>query len=371
MNLPAESWICARDGIGGAWRRACGAAGAIAYLGASVTAQRDGYRRRLHERLVARTGHSHRAINAGVGGTGTVGLSFLVDELVLCHRPDICILELVTGDAGLESHMPRVGQAAEGLVRKLLAIGCAPILVHAFRGEPEVRDRHRRAIREWEKVADHYGIPSLHACRVIESDSPSCASELFPDGVHSSEAGAEFLSAVIERGIVGAAEREGSRTTPPALWPDHFGRTKLLPIDPSMARLPHLCTSGAYHLVKQWVGVRIGNSLQTHVVGDVVGMLVVAGPHSGAVSVETDRGSERVQVFDQWSHYDRLATVIFTVGGPLRHVRVAPTDDDVDYTYVRRPVAPRDAGSRELRAVAWLVREDSNSDPSDPREAQS
>jgi hypothetical protein len=85
MAAPTEPTFAAK-GFGSMWglrdTAAQLAAGpvVIAYLGNSVTAQKDGYRPYLHKGLVKRFGHEHKAVNAGFGGVGSIGSVCTMDD---------------------------------------------------------------------------------------------------------------------------------------------------------------------------------------------------------------------------------------------------------------------------------------------------
>lgn len=88
MSAPADA---GRGLLGEMGATAAGAAPPIAYLGSSVTVQRrDGYRTRLHAALCERSGRPHRPVFAEVGGVGSISGLFLLDDLVLRHRPGLC-----------------------------------------------------------------------------------------------------------------------------------------------------------------------------------------------------------------------------------------------------------------------------------------
>ena len=89
----------------------------IAYLGNSVTVQKDGYRPHLHAGLIRRFGRAHRQINAGFGAVGSLGSVCTMDDLVIRHRPALCFVECMTGDMGVGLHAD-IGPALEGNPQK-------------------------------------------------------------------------------------------------------------------------------------------------------------------------------------------------------------------------------------------------------------
>ncbi|MGK7892501.1 MAG: hypothetical protein AB4372_02315, partial [Xenococcus sp. (in: cyanobacteria)] len=55
----------------------------IAYLGSSVTLQKEGYRSFLHQLLCDRSKKTHKQINASIGDTGSITAVFTMEEDVL------------------------------------------------------------------------------------------------------------------------------------------------------------------------------------------------------------------------------------------------------------------------------------------------
>jgi len=356
-------WIIPRAGLGtviqSLYEREC----SIAYLGASVTAQQEGYRIQLHQRLVEHFQRHHRAINAGIGGVGTITSVFLMDDLVLVHRPHLCVIELTTGDSIDASNLQRIGPVVEGVVRKLLRIGCAAIVVHGYREETDGGQWHASAIRQWEHIAENYGIPSLHLHRLIAMHDPSQRRRWFYDGVHTTPEGAQFIAAAILDGISAMPARWGMETRLPAIFPDHFECTRIVPVVSAMAGDPSRCSRGIYRFVYPWLGLEIGNPLCFSDVGDIVGLLVVVGPDSGVIKVETDRGFEAHNTFDQWCFYERLSSIIFRGPAPLHTVCVRVSDELVNFSITHKPLPANSGAHRRLRAIGWMVQDDTMDQP--------
>src|SRR6266516_2318846 len=114
MNRRATgSDIEPRRGLGNAATMLSRRIGRIAYLGNSVTAQREGFRPLLHERLTAHFGQPHRLINAGLGGVGSLASLFTMEDLVLRFAPDLCFIECTTGDMGVRTPVTTIGPILE------------------------------------------------------------------------------------------------------------------------------------------------------------------------------------------------------------------------------------------------------------------
>lgn len=335
----------------------------IAYFGASVTAQRDGYRIHLHEHLRRWSGQEHRAIQAAVGGVGSATGVFLMDELVSAHTPDLCVVEFTTGDSADDDNLARAGQAAEGILRKLAAIHCATVVVHGHRN-PGSTDRHRRSVAVWEEVAEHYGVPSLHLHEWFSrrfADRPQLEQEWFRDVVHTTAAGAATYAAQIHVGLQRVFAIDAATPVPPRpVHPQHCADTVLVPVQPHMADAPERCGSGRYRWWYPWVSLSAGNAITFACEADIVGLLVVVGSDSGFLDVHCESGSRSVCMFDEWCHYDRLHSLLFAAPGPHRRVRIEVRDSPVDVSIARRPIEDGAHLPRRLRAIAWMVRRDAD-----------
>lgn len=354
------SWVHPRGGLATVGARLRQQPCRIAYLGASVTAQHDGYRRRLHEHLVASTGHAHRAIHAGIGGVGAITGVFLMDDLVLRHSPELCFIEFSTGDSANDTNVDRVAAAAEGMIRKLHGVGCPVVLLHCSRRGAEGAQRLAAVVRQWEVVADHYDVPSLHVHRLLEArlaDDATLERRWFRDVVHTTEEGAEWLAASIMEGLAYLPENRSPSRLPPPLNLHHCASTRLVALQAAQAENPPACTHGTYRFVYPWIAVASGNGLSLRSEGDVMGLLVIVGSDAGIVEITTERGCETISAFDEWCHYDRLHALIWRTPGPLHQVDVRLTDLPVDHSICRRPLSPATTLPKRLRAIAWMVRD--------------
>ena len=71
--------------------------GPVAYLGNSVTAQKDGFRTLLHPLIEAECENRLRAVNAGFGGVGSLASVCFMDRLVVRHAPRLCFIACLSG----------------------------------------------------------------------------------------------------------------------------------------------------------------------------------------------------------------------------------------------------------------------------------
>jgi hypothetical protein len=353
VQQAVPGWVTARRGLGHAEVRLSGGSGRIAYLGASVTAQRDGYRPRLHARLEARHGHAHQPVVAAFGAIGSAGAVFLADDLVVSRAPDLCLVELTTTDVAGHSPLPAVGPAIEGVLRKLAAVGCATCIVHLHRADLEVSPASP-VVRAYEQVAEHYGVPTLnlgwHVAREVRAGRLSLADH-YRDQVHETAQGAaataEWLGDAVGRLLDAPAEPPAF---PAPLHPTHAQHTRIVAVDPGTLE------RGRFRFNYDFVRLVPGQEVEARVEGTVVGALVVVGPRAGIVEVATPDVSRRYALFDEWCHVTRLSTLLFEQPIDGQPVRIRVTDDRVDHAVCPGDFAGKGEHAPCLDLVGLLVR---------------
>jgi hypothetical protein len=288
----------------------------IAYVGNSVTAQKDGYVRYLHEHISASCSQPHIAIQAGLGGMGSMGCLFTLDQFVLNRKPDLCFIECTVGDCGSEPPLETIGPAVEGLVRKLHAAGCACCILHAYRNDRAARN-FPPIIACYEQVADHYGIPSIHLAEAVTRGLAAGewnVERLFTDGIHTTLAGARVIAALVAEALkpILSAAPFFTASLGPRLNPDVLEATLLLPPNVGMVIDPERCRSLRFRLVLQYLEIDAGNGLTIDAApGKLAGLLIVAGPHSGDIVVETNGQVQNYPTWDKWCDRDLLRSVVF------------------------------------------------------------
>lgn len=376
FSLPVQPGL----GLGPAGARLTAEPCAIAYLGASVTVQRNGYRPRLHAALCRRFGREHRAIAAAVGAVGSDAAAFLMERTVLPHRPDLCLVEYATGDMGTGLPPAQVEAAVEGIAAKLERAGCAPCFLLLYRrtwGE-----REREVTEAWNRVAARRGIPTINVGEGLREHFESGrldVDELIEDELHTTPAGGELIAGLLADAVVGlarapapgrpardpaagqaggSASAEGragrsasaeGRAPNPA--PD-YRRGRLLPASPADAGGSG--TMRRFRLQLPFLQVEEGERLELTPPGELLGFSTLVGPDSGEVEVSGVGGTERTMLWDEYCHYDRLsAAMLRTPQPPGEPVTVVLTGTPVDQSRSRRPYQPPQR--RSLRVCDWFV----------------
>ena len=184
----------------------------VAFLGGSITHGGFGYRLQLAKYLEGRyPGVRFTWVNAGVPGTGTDLGAFRVDEHVLSAKPDLVFVEF-SANGGY-------APALEGIVRKIRKASPASdiCLLYAAK-EADMREyqqgRIPAVVAGQERVAEHYGLPSVHMARKAAAmeaageliwkgrkDDTSGKPVFSTDGLHPSKAGGSLYAQAIGRAL--------------------------------------------------------------------------------------------------------------------------------------------------------------------------
>lgn len=357
-------WIHPRGGMGGLAKKLTTQPCKIAYLGASVTAQKDGYLPRLHQALIAATGQSHTAINAGMGAVGSIVAVFTMDELVLKHAPDVCFIEFTTGDMGHKTPEQEIGPAVEGIVRKLQAADCPTCMLHLYRSD---RDMEQDPVAlEYERVAAYYGVPSLNIGAFLQAEVEQgiyTPSDLMRDHVHTAVRGAEITTALILQGLQTIWEHRAveanylERRALPDIYPKNFRHAKLVPFSPNMLRDPENYVRGKFRLLMDYIQIDSHNELVCEFDGDLVGLWLIVGKESGVIELRTPNEVQEYTLWDTDCHYDRIMGEIFYPFVPAHTpLRIRLTEQPMDYTKLRHPIENAEAIQKNLKILSFLVR---------------
>ncbi len=313
----------------------------VAYLGASVTAQKEGYRSMLDQWFTETFRQPHIAINAGFGGVGSISGVFMMDEQVIAKRPDLCLIEYSTGDMGAQTSLGEIAGAVEGMVLKLLDAGCHTCFLYLYRRDEELNDAHP-VIAEYERVAAHYGIPSLHIGQLIQNEIVAgrfSAAAVVRDKVHTTPEGSRITTDCIAAGLqvvfeasdedMACAPRDFSKIP---LLVRNYHHTRIVPANISMLRDPQNCATGRFRFAYDYIRIDEKNEIRFEVAGELVGLLVIVGKDAGIIRVETAESTEEYTLWDEWCSYSRLTTVILRRPlGSGTSVRISLTDQVVDY----------------------------------------
>jgi hypothetical protein len=245
-----------------------------------------------------------------------MGCLFTLDSLVLSRKPDLCFIECTTGDSGSRPPLDIIGPAIEGLVRKLRAIGCECCILHAYRADRTVEE-FQPIIDRYERVADHYGIPSVHLGRAVNIGLTArewSSEQLFLDGIHTTAEGGRIVATLIAKAletILSASPVDAPRPEQ-RLYPENLEVARLLRPEAHMALFPQQCRSSCFRQLLPYLEIEAGNGLVIDAApGTLAGLLFVAGPHAGDIVIETKLQTRKYSTWDEWCTEDLLRSVIF------------------------------------------------------------
>ena len=359
----------ARDGIPNVLRKLhAGKDVRIAYLGGSITAQ-PGWRVQTTAWFRQQYPNSRvDEINAAIGGTGSDLGAYRLQHDVLVHKHDLLFVEFAVNDGG--APVARILKSMEGIVRQ------------TWRADPETdicfvytltqnmlatlqAGKFPRAASTMERVADYYGIPSIHMGlevarleqqgRILfKGPKPKTDAEkkkrsgivvFSADGVHPyPDTGHPFYRAAIVRGMARMARlgNPGPHRLKKPLVVDNWEHATMIPIDQvdmssGWTKLS-LETDPVGKRFKNRVpelfkANRPGTSISFKFKGTGVEIYDILGPDCGQVLVQLDDQPPRlVPRFDAYFTYHRLATL--RIGRDLPdtvhrvHVEIHPKQPD-------------------------------------------
>lgn len=349
--LELEPEVNVRAGFGDLARRLREDDCSIAYLGASVTVQKAGYRPALHERIRHRFGREHTSILAAVGAIGVVPTVFLADNLVAAHRPDLCLIEYATPLPG-RRELAEGEQALDGIVAKLLAVDCQPCLLNIYRRGAN----QDQMVAAFEKVAERHGVPSIDLVtpmRAAVTDGRLDKHEIFKDGMHTTPEGSEVVAEMADLGLAEIADAGSPGTTlrAPAPSPNYRGAHEVA-VDLAEARGE--ARMGRFRLQRPYVRIAEGSAVRRRFDETLHGLALIIGPESGEVEIDDGGGAQRKMAFDEAAHYERLGTVMLKRPvSPGTEVNIRLTEAIPDYSISRRPMEP--PPERSLKLFSYLV----------------
>ncbi len=313
--IAAEPGLQVRTGLPGlAARQKDGGPLRVAYLGGSITAA-PGWRPLTTETLRALLpGATVSEINAGLPGTGSDLGACRLSHDVLRHAPDLVFVEFAVNDASTPP--AQIERTLEGIVRQVWQANPRTDLCFVYTvstpGLPDLTDgRYPPAALAMERVAAHYGIPSLHlglavARRVAAGtlvfkapEAPGDARTFSLDGVHPTDAGHrlyhESLARALPVCLTGATPRHAGLPAP--LHADNWSGASLRLLDASLLRGdwslvpgddPGLRGATKALLPPTWRTTQTGAALEFTFTGHRLGLLGIAGPDSGEFRITVD-----------------------------------------------------------------------------------
>lgn len=319
----------------------------IGYLGGSITAQ-QGWRPKTLAHFQKTYPQAHISeINAAIGGTGSDLGVFRLKQDVLDHKPDLLFVEFAVNDGGAAPE--QIYRCMEGIVRQTWRAlpECDICFVYTVTEAlvPALKEgKFQRSASAMEKIADHYGIPTIHmgleVARLAKEgklewrgalpktdEEKKAQGDKFvfaPDSVHPHvETGHELYLATIVRSLPAiqeASKNVGSHSLSEPFIPTQYEQAKLLPI--TKAKLSAGFTSLDFktdEFGKRWAnrmtslhkGTKAGETITFKFKGTRCAIYDIIGPDCGQVIVTLDdKPAKIVPRFDGYSTYPRLGTLV-------------------------------------------------------------
>jgi hypothetical protein len=324
----------------------------VAYLGGSITAQPGWRVKTLAHFQKAYPSAKFSEINAAIGGTGSDLGVFRVKQDVLDKKPDLLFIEFAVNDG--VAPVEQIHRCMEGIVRQTWRTlpDCDICFVYTLTealAPAMLNGNFQRSASAMEKVADHYGIPTVHMGMEVaklakegkllwkaplpKTDEEKKASGdkfvFAPDGTHPHvETGHELYLAAVVRSldVIKAASRDAVPHTIAAPFiATHYENAKLIPIGEATMSQGFLLldpTKDAFG--KPWAnrlpalyrGTAPGEIVTFRFKGTRASIYDVVGPASGQLIITLDQQPPKtVSRFDSYCTYRRLG--VFTIGSDL------------------------------------------------------
>ncbi|MGC9320155.1 MAG: right-handed parallel beta-helix repeat-containing protein, partial [Armatimonadota bacterium] len=306
----------------------------VAYFGGGIHPA-DGWRAQvlgaLRERFpAAQITEIDASICDCVRGIGFSVYRFRHD--VLGKQPDAVLVDFTSGDHGRD--MIELMRAAEGLVRQAWAADPEIDLLFLYAYHPGQQESYEEGlfpaeVSAYEKVAEHYGIPSIsmgyriaelvQAGRMRVQAEPDEEGDL-PRFTTEGRRPTDAAKAVYARSIIEALESiaaAGGAThrLPEPLRADNLERARLVPITAEMLegdwerRDPRIGERDfSRHFDDLWVTESPGARLSFRFRGTEASLFNLIGPDHGSMRVTVDGEEAGVRTHvDRWCYYHRLS----------------------------------------------------------------
>ena len=341
----------------------------IGYLGGSITAQNGWRVQTLAHFQKAYPQSTFTEINAAIGGTGSDLGVFRVQQDVLSKGPDLLFVEFAVNDGGTDPQ--RIIRCMEGIVRQTWKANpktdiCFVYTLTEALSPAMLQGKLQRSASAMEKVADHYGIPTitlgmevarlakagqlLWKAKLPKTDAEKAAlGDKFvfaADGVHPHDSTGQVLYAqAIVRSLPALAIANATPTAHVsnlALDPANWERATLVPITAaklSAGLVPVDMKTDAF--AKGWANrlpamvklTRPGQSIEFQFKGTHCAIYDLVGPSGGMVAVTLDGKAQKpAQRIDAYCTYARLANFIVGTDLPegVHSVRLELLADPID-----------------------------------------
>jgi len=308
-------WLNVRSGLGEISDALNAGSAKIAFLGNSVSAQKEGYSLYFQQNINNHFGHKFQFVNASLGGIGSLACSFLVDDFVSRHKPDLCFVECATADIGGATPLQYIGPAVDGIIGQLLSNNIKVCLVHLYRHKDDFL-LEEKVIGLYEQVAKHYKVPSLNIHKAIAGlilDEGFVAEKIVYDGLHTTPDGAVLTAGLLFKAFVKFIQtnKSGQTADIAPVYVNCFRYTNILPATPEMLSFPGAGLQGRYRGLILYLQIGHGNEITFIPENcELAGIMVIVDGGSGVVKVSSHGAISNIQLFDEWCGKERIQAII-------------------------------------------------------------
>jgi len=194
--------------------------------------------------------------------------------------------------------------------------------------------------------------------------------QLFKDGIHTNQCGAEVSAQI----IIDCLKEQLSRSllspelhqlfganfgSKQYLHSRNFHHTSLVYCRPEMLDAPGLAREGHFRFFYPVLEVPVQHTISYNVAhGEIVGILAVVDKASGIVAVSTSAFSDSYQLWDDWCQTERIKAIIFDrYPTAPTELRLALLETSVEYRDVSWMSDSADL-KKSLRIIGFLQRSD-------------
>jgi hypothetical protein len=282
----------------------------ICYVGNSVSSQKLSYRDTLSN-LISQNFRSEKFINCTLGGIGSLGISFFIDQFIGENKVDICFLETFVADLGGATPTKYLRQALNGIVQNPKLKNSKIIPIYLYRSDIEL-EQFNLIHQIYNDVFLNINISPLNIYSHVEKEvfcGHACANELLYDQVHTTPHGAEFYAHLIFSHFQQALQSQ-SDDSKFIRKNEGFVPALLGPIE------TYACdgkfSMGRFRLLLPYIQIAQNNSVVlTTDDFSCVGLVVIADSETGVVQINYEDWSQTAQIYDQWCENARIQVVIF------------------------------------------------------------
>jgi lysophospholipase L1-like esterase len=351
-DLAKAELLKARDGLNNIFAKLKdGKETHIAYFGGSITAAPGWRVKTLKWFRDTYPKAQISEINAAIGGTGSDLGVFRCAQDVLAHKPDLVFVEFAVNDGGAPP--PQIFRTMEGIVRQIWTADpntdiCFVYTLHTGMKADYEKCLCSRSASAQERIADHYGIPSINVALPIvqmaqagkliykkEKDANG-ADKPVPDGAivfsgdecHPTDAAHQVYCDIITDGLkkMDPAAKPGPRTLKAPFIADNLEKAKLVPLKQSMLSpgwtkldpaAKGLANNFRKFMPEMWEARAPGDKLTFKFKGTAVKLYDLVGPDGGQAVCTVDGKAGKPQArFDRYCTYHRLASLFVAEGLP-------------------------------------------------------